>query len=90
MALPTVSCFKGLDFLDQAAFIYEALYDAADDPDLTPPECFKGQDLRDQLTDIYAALLAIGAIPPGIFTYLRPDGISTFFRPDGTSQYMRP
>lgn len=60
MPLPSVSCFLGLDLLDQAQAIYEVLYDAADDPSLTPPDCFKGQDLRDQLTDIYAALLAIG------------------------------
>lgn len=64
MALPSVSCFLGLDLLDQAQAIYEALYDAADDPSLTPPDCFKGQDARDQLTDIYAALLALGSITP--------------------------
>lgn len=92
MALPTVSCFKGLDWLDQIAAIYEALYDEADDPDLTPPECFKGQDFRDQLTDIYAAFLVIGSIPPGVFTYLQPEPDSefTYIQPDGVSQYMQP
>ena len=66
MALPTVECFRGLDLLDQAQAIYEALYTGAGDSSLTPPECFKGQDPRDQLTDIFAALSAMGAgpIPP--------------------------
>jgi len=59
MSLPTVECFRGLDLLDQAQAIYEALYTGAGDSSLTPPECFKGRDPRDQLTDLYSALLAL-------------------------------
>jgi hypothetical protein len=59
MALPTEDCFKGLDWQQQYAAIYEALFTAAEDDTLVSPDCFLGLDQREQMTAVYAALLVI-------------------------------
>lgn len=60
MALVTPECFKGLSQSDQHEQLYEAVYDWAQNQDVTgdlvAPSCFLGLSNEDQVQQIYEGL----------------------------------